>query len=263
MRPASMQVLLAILWTSPVLAGPAPFAWSQRPGTVGVTLTTELTASSGSVGEPTSLAPDVAFGLTKDLAVSVITSTFGTSGFRGSAGRGICFTGASHGCPHIYDGAGIEALYSLHRGPLAVAADLGVYTLSFDKDRSGLKLGFKLRYMVGHVVVTSMPNVFVAATERDAMAPNRDLLWLPASVGYQITPRLVAGIAGGLKGPLDGLSDGYEIALGANAQFAVTPRSTVGASWAHGKIIGGEAALPVGTHGLDFRALHVWLTTSF
>jgi hypothetical protein len=200
--------------------------------------------------------------VTPDLTLSVIHSTFGITGFRGGAGRGLCFTGRSHGCPHIYDGAGVEALYGLIRGPLAVAANVGAYGLSYDAGHHGLKLGFKLRYSSGRLAVTSMPSVFVAVTERDATAPNRDILWLPASVAYKLDSKLSIAIAAGIKGPFQGFDERFEVAVGVSAQYALTRASTIGASWAHGKLVGGDAVIPDGTTGLDFRAIHIWLTTT-
>ncbi len=72
-----------------------------------------------------------------------------------------------------------------------------------------------------------------------------------------------AGAAVGLKAPLDDTAgDGYEIAVGVLATYAPSSAALVGASWIHGKLLGGSAALPAGTSGIDSRACHVWITAT-
>lgn len=256
-------ILAVLVGTSPVAAQLPPGLTLPQRG-IGITVVAEVNTSSNAVGEPISIAPDVGFGVTPDLTLSVIHSTFGTTGFRGSAGRGLCVTGQSHGCAHLYDGTGVEALYGLRRGPFSAAALVGAHALSWDAGHLLVKLGFKLRYSVGRVVVGSMPSVFMAITERDdATTPDRDRLFLPASVGYKLTPELTIALAAGIKGPVQDFAERYEIAVGVSAQYALSPAYTIGGSWAYGKIIGGDAALPAGTRGLDYRTIHVWLAMTF
>jgi hypothetical protein len=226
------------------------------------TLTVEVNASEGAFAAPVSIAPDLSYGITDDLTVAVVHSTFATIGFRGNAGRGLCVTGEEDGCPGgVYDNVGAEVLYSLRRGPFAAAADVGYHAWSIDADHHAVKLGLKLRLRHERLTFASAPSVFVAVTARDdAERPQPDRLYLPLTGAYAFTPALSAGLGTGVKGPLDGFGDAYEIALGAFATYAIAPSTTVGASWVHGKILGGDAAVPPGTSGVDFRAAHVWLT---
>ena len=246
---------LLVLLGGRAAANPAPGL--TLPGhTLELVVTTEVNASKNAFGEPTSVAPDVAFGVTPDLTLSVVHSTFGTTGFRGSAGRGLCVTGQDHGCANVYDGGGVEALYGVRRGAFAVAANAGVHALGIDAEHYAGKLGAKLRYTIGRVVLSSLPSVFVAFTERDT---NLDRIFLPVTAAYKVTPAFSLGIATGIKGPFDGFADRYEVAAGASAQYTVAPAITVAASYAHGKLFAGDDALAEGVRGRDLRAVHLWL----
>ncbi|MBA3538524.1 MAG: hypothetical protein H0T79_02745 [Deltaproteobacteria bacterium] len=269
MKLSLLGVVTAVLGAAPVGAEtvePAPPPARPAPGltlpqgSFALTLVTEVNTSVGKLGEPFSLAPDLAVGVTPDLTLSVVHSTFGITGFRGSAGRGLCLAGREHGCPHVYDNAGFETLYSLRRGAFAIAANLGVHALKIAAGHHDLKAGFKLRYATGRVSVTALPSVFVALTERDdAMTPNRDLVFVPAVLAYKVTPAFAVAVATGVKGPIEGFGKGYEVAVALGLQVAISPTVGVGGTWAHGKITGGEATLP-DDNGFDFRALHLWVT---
>ncbi|HLL21306.1 MAG TPA: hypothetical protein VK427_04200 [Kofleriaceae bacterium] len=224
------------------------------------TLTVETDASKGSFGDVVSLAPDVAVGVTDDLTVMLVHSTFGRTGFRGVAGSGICITDA---CKNTYDNVGAEVLYALANGPVAVAADVGIHATSFERDFYIAKVGAKLRYITGRITFASLPSVFIALGHRDDMVPNRDRLWLPVSGMYKVAGGLSLGLSTGFKTSFQEAGDNYEIAAGALAQYTVSPMLTLGASWVHGKIAGGSVAVPDGTNGYDSRAVHVWASANY
>ena len=228
-----------------------------REGAVNATATLEIDASEGAFGDVVSIAPDVSVGATQDLTVSVIHSTVGRTGFRGSAGSGICVTDA---CSHTYDNAGLEALYSLARGSLALAANAGVHATSFDAGFYVAKLGAKARYTANRLSITTLASITIAATHRDDTPPNRDRLWLPIVFMYRVSGGLSLGVGTGLKAPFDDMSGSYEIALGGVAQYAVSPSLSFGASWVHGKLVGGDNVIPDDASGLDYRAIQLWVS---
>lgn len=230
-----------------------------RERAVQATVTLELDASKGAFGDTVSIAPDLAVGVSEELTLALVHSTFGRTGFRGAAGSGICVTDA---CAHVYDNAGVEALYSLRTGDLAVAANAGVHALSFDSAFYVAKLGAKLRYVNGKLTFASLPSVFVAMTSRDAVPENRDRIWLPVSAMYAVGGGVALGVGTGFKAPLDDLDDSFEIAAGLLVQYAVSPSIGLGASWVHGKLGGGDAVLPPGTSGFDTRTVQVWMTAT-
>lgn len=249
-----------LLLAAPVAAQPAPLpGLTLREGAASATLTVENDASSGAFGSIASLAPDLAIGITDDVTLSLIHSTFGRTGFRGVAGSGLCVTEA---CAHTYDNVGVEALYSLRRGALSIAANGGVHATTFDRGHYVAKLGAKLRYKIGKAVVTSLPSVALAISQRENPMPNRDRLWVPLSATYPLVDGLAVGVATGFKGPIDDLRNSYEIAAGVLATYAYSPAIGGGISWIHGKLAGGEMALPSDAQGRDSRAIHLWISAT-
>lgn len=269
-RTAARQVVVVALVLSAAELPLASAEVEERPPPPGLTLprgasslglTVEIDASADRVGEPTSIAPDVALGVTSDLTIALVHSTFATTGFRGGAGRGACVSGTSGGCPRVYDNAGLEAHYGLRRGAVALALVGGAHALSLDAGHHGVKLGGRIRVAQGRLTLASSPALYLAATERGAAAgANRDRYWLPVAASYGIVPALSVGVVTGLKGTMQSAGDTYEIALGATLQGAPSRRVALGASWVHGKLVAGDAALPGGARGRDSRAVQVWLT---
>jgi hypothetical protein len=249
------RIALCALVASPAYANPL---LPLPAGGVNATLHLEQDVSSGQLGELVSLAPDLAVGVTRELTLSLVHSTFGRTGFRGAAGSGLC---ASDACARTYDNAGVEALYTLRRGSLAIAGNAGVHATSLHRDFYVAKLGGKLRLQRGRLAITSAPSVFVAATERDAMSPNRDRLWLPVVASVRAGNGVAVGATTGFKAPLDDVGGAYEVAAGVMIQYTPSSELSFGASWVHGKLVAGDA-LPADTTGFDSRALHIWISAT-
>lgn len=231
------------------------------PGHVFAQLDVEINVAKDAVAKPLSIAPDVSIGATRDLTLSLIHSTFGTTGFRGGSGLGLCVTGTSGGCPHPYNNIGAEGVYSLLAGDEAVAFVAGVYSLDLADAFVDLKLGLKTKITSGPLSLTLNPSVYAALDKRDAMTPNIDQLYVPVGLSFKISSVLTAGLGSGIKGPLNGFTrfgTGFTVPFGVNALVTLDPHFAVGASFTFGKLVGGTA-VPDATTGADFRAIHVWL----
>jgi hypothetical protein len=262
--PAAAEGVAAPI-AAPVKAAPG---LTLREGQISlaVNLEVEMTADKGA--QPLSIAPDVAVGVTDDLTLALVHSKFATTGFRAAVGGGLCVTGTDDGCAHAYDNVGLEGWYAVTRGRLAVAAGGGLHALRLDDGWYALKVGLKVRATAagGKLAVSALPSVLVAVSERDPMAPakpNKDRLWIPVSAMYKLTGKIAAGLGTGLKGPISGFGDAWEVPLGVLGQVTVDPRITVGASWVFGAMIGGatnpDAPLPP-LKGPDLRGLQVWVS---
>ncbi len=249
-------------------AAPAP-APAPPPGitlakaTINIAVNLELNVSAEAVGKPVSIAPDVSYGVSDDLTVALVHSTFATTGFRAKAGGALCLTGKDNGCVGVYNNVGAEAWYSLARGPLAVAAVGGFHALNLDAGFYDLKVGAKLKYTAGKVAVISQPSVLVGLTKRKVadVATNKDTLWIPVQVTYKVSAPVTVGVGSGLKGPLQGFGDGWQVPLGFMGQYAVNKQLGVGLSWTFGALVGGATNLPdpaPAAKGIDPRGLQLW-----
>lgn len=239
--------LLVILATAGVAhAQPAPGMLDD--GLFTATITAEVEASEGTFGDPASIAPDLAYGVSNDLTVMLLHSTFGRTGFRGNAGEGLCFTDA---CGDLYDNVGGEAYYSLARGPVAAALGGGFHVVSFDGEAYAAKIGARLRAMAGDIAFVSVPSVLFSVAHRDEQP---DRLFVPLNVVVPFGQVSVGGITG-FKTPLEEVADNYEIAAGVFVSYTHSPSVSFAASWVHGKIVGGNDSA-----GIESRALQLWVT---
>jgi hypothetical protein len=249
---------IAIVWflsSTAAHAGPPSLALPE--GKMQVALTVELESAADRLGDPITIAPDLAYGVTRDLTLSVVHSKFGVTGFRAVTGGGLCVAGD---CAHVYNNAGVEALYALRDGRASVAAIGGIHAMDLDGGLYDAKLGVRARFTAGRFAVLASPSVLVALTERtDAMGVrrNRDLYYAPVLATYRIAPRLTAGLGTGVKGAFEDAANAWEVPLGAVASCAIDPRVTVGASFVFGKLVGGAAAT-----GTDFRGTQMWITVT-
>lgn len=266
-RVALFGMLACFAWPAIANADGKPASLTLKAGGLFVQLDLEMNLARGAVFKPVSIAPDVSIGVSSDLTVSLVHSTFGTTGFRGGTGSGVCVTGTSGGCPHVYNNVGGEAVYSLVQGDAAVAAVGGLYSLNLDGSFLDLKIGAKTRYTAGAVSLLFTPSIYAGLNHREAATPNADQLYLPVAITYKLAPPVTVGIGSGIKGPLAGFSkfgDKYTVPLGVNTVFTINATLAVGASFTFGKLAGAPElsnAMPPAT-GSDFRAVHVWLNYS-
>ena len=261
------RIVFGILAWSAVVHADPPARLTLQPGALFVQLDLELNVAKDAVGKPFSIAPDASYGLTKDLTLSVIHSTFGTTGFRGGTGDGLCVTRAKNGCAHLYNNVGGEALYSLAEGDAPIAAVVGLYSLNLDQSFVDLKLGLKTKFIEGAFALLFNPSIYLGLDDRAAMTPNVDQLYLPVGLTYKVAPPLTIGVGSGIKGPANDFTKfgkAWLVPLGANAVVTINPAIAVGAAFTFGKLVGAPAlsdATPSQT-GEDFRAIHVWLNYS-
>lgn len=273
----TLPLVATILLASPARADepapapppPPPPGLTLAQGKLNLAVNLEVEMTSDKVGKPVSISPDVSYGVTRDLTVALVHSRYATTGFRAAVGGGLCVTGEDNGCVQPYNNVGAEAWQNVARGPLAAAVGGGVHALNLDAGFYAVKLGAKARYTVDKLAFHFLPSVFVAVTEREDDAGNRlqkDTIWLPVQATYKATPALTVGLGSGIKGPLSGFGDAWQIPLGCMALYAIDPATTVGASWVFGQVLGGatnppDPAPPV--KGFDFRGLQVWGARTF
>lgn len=253
MRRLTFSTLLAL--ALPATAAAAP-GLTLPAGKVNVALNAELGMNDGAAAKPISLSPDISYGVSDELTVALVHSRFAATGFRAVAGGGLCLTGEDGGCANVYDNVGVEAWYSLGGGAVKLAAGGGVHALSLDGGFYAAKLGLRARWQRGKTAVVALPSLFVAVTERDEVMGarvNPERLWVPVQLLYRVADPVTLGLGSGIKGPLQGFGDAWELSLGISAQYAVDKSLGLGASLVFGKVVGGADAT-----GFDYRGVQLW-----
>jgi len=193
----------------------------------------EINLSSGAVFKPFSLSPDLWYGATDDITVGLVHSGLGASGFIGGVGDALCLTGTSGGCGKLYPGVGLDVRYKLTTGDLAWAADGGLYARALDPFQLAIKLGIAGRWHSGQLAVELLPNLFLGLTNRSpaammvgtmtvAAATNQEVLSVPVTGLYSLTPQLALALQLGVVLPLENLGDGYAIPLSIGGHYQAT-----------------------------------------
>lgn len=267
-KPAAAAPAPAVSAAAEPAPSPPPASMTLRQGVVAGAITLEVSFATDRVPappraepfEPTSIAPDVAVGVTDDLTLGIINSSSALTGFRGSAGAGLCLTGTDGHCAHVYSTGGVEALYSLAKGPVAIAADAGFLLTSFTPEvHEDLKLGVKMKLSDGNVFALFSPSVWIALDDRYARAvPHKDQIWAPIGLWVK-TGATALGVGTGVKGTVKDFKDNMSVPIGLAVQYTVQPRVSIGGSFVFGKMLGGSGVV---NPGPDARALQLWINVA-
>lgn len=253
------RAALACLVAVPHLAGADSI--TIAPHKLQVIATTEMSLSKDKEFEPVSLAPDASYGLTSNLMVSFISSGYGTTGFRGSAGSGLCLTTATHGCAHLFNNLGGETVFGVSKGTAAIGLVGGLYSLNVDASFIDFKVGLKSRFTFGNGAILFNPSYYVGLNRRDAMVANRDQVYLPVGVSWKLDPQFAIAVGSGIKSAsVKSFADNYQIPIGVGAVATINAQLSIGAAFTWGRLFGAKALREMTPPGVgeDFRFLQVW-----
>ena len=222
------------------VAAAAPDDLIARPlvldeGQLRADVTAEISLSTYyATGQPTSLAPDLWYGVLPELTVGVIHSDLSLD--RIQAGASFCVVTNAVVCPDRYHGSAIDVLYSMETGTFAAAAHARL--LLFDKPAPedpgpypgamsppeptrfipALTIGETLRWHRGRWSITGDPYLQLGLANRQY--GNRAQLWLPVTFAMQPVARLALEFRTGWNSTLATIGDGYNVpaAIGVRAR---------------------------------------------
>jgi hypothetical protein len=221
---------------------------------------------SGAVFKPFALSPDIWYGATDKVTVGLIHSSVGATGFIGGANTPLCLAGSDGGCGDVYSGFGLDARYPLKAGPLALAADGGLYIRHFDPFQLALKIGAVGRWHSGKIAVEFAPNLFFGLTNRSggavgttSVAGNQEVFDLPATLLYAVTPKAALALQTGVILPLQSTGDLYAIPLSIGGHLHVNESLNVNLAFTLTALAGGSAQKT----GFDGRSLTLGGTYAF
>ena len=191
----------------------------------------EVNLSSDAAGKPISLAPDIWYGATDQVTVGLVHSDLGDSGFIGTVGDGICFTGSSNGCAHVYDNLALHGRYGLAKGDLALALDGG---LSFEQLSDPFLLSFTVglvgRWHKDKLAIEFQPRVFIALTHRSADAnvmgdvAHDDFFSVPGTLMYEVAPKVNVFGQLGFAFSFEHAGDTFLIPFSVGASYRAMPQ---------------------------------------
>jgi hypothetical protein len=210
--PTRAALAVAALVALPSVAGASPDDIVARPlvlpaRSIEAAAVVEVDLSVRRLGQPTSLAPDVWYGVTDDLTIGLVHSARALS--RVDAGSGYCFRDEAHGCARAYDNVAVEARSSLASGPLSAALVVRFVNASFDPWKPRLGVGTRARWQLGRFAITGEPSLSFGLDNRER--GNRDALDVPLWLAAQPTRRWALHLRSGVRGTLATFSDTYEI----------------------------------------------------
>jgi hypothetical protein len=226
-------------------------------GLFNVRLLLHVNASEGAFGKPVSLAPDLFYavtdslslGLLHNLPMGILTRASGAPLLAG--GPGLCLTGKSNGCPHVYDNLGFDVLYGLAFGDFHFSLHGSFFVLSFsDPNPLMLTLGAAAKFHFSDDVALFLdPQFGIAVNHRDR---NKDRLFLPIQLQFQLVRTTALDLLTGVTGQLSAFGDTNEIPLGLALVYNINPHWDIGAKFAFDNLLGHQ---PPGVSRTDWRSL--------
>ena len=228
-------------------AGAGPLL-TLRQGGVSVDGDVVVSLSSGAVGKPVQIVPNVYYGISDQLSVGIAHNP-GAEVFQ-TAGRGLCLTGTDSGCLKFYNNISLDALFSFLRDATKdLAIHGGIDFLFLDPLWASLRVGVKGKMLAGPLVIVFDPSINIGLSKRDE--GNKEALQIPVRIGFMATPELNLGLSVGLIGPLDGFGDSYRVPLGFGGSFALSSQLALRAQFTLDRLIAANDS------GADARTLSV------
>jgi hypothetical protein len=204
--------------------------------------------SASKAGEPISFAPDFYYSVTDTLQLGVVHD--GPMGWQSPPGLGFCLTGQDHGCPHVYDNIGLDAMYGVSVGAVRLSTHSSLFFSHFSPVTMSLALGVmgKAR-LATHVAVLFDPKIAIELTQRDTVD---DALYLPLELQFQLGAATTLKLLTGLSGGLTTFGDTYEIPVGVGLLQNLSRHIDIGLRFSFDNLLGHE---PTGVGRADTRSL--------
>ncbi len=188
--------------------------------------TLRINMSSDDVGDPVTFAPDIYYGVNRQLTIGI------------DHADGLCLSG--DGCGNTYDDFTVDALYNIiYDGVFKLAAHGGLEFRPLDPFTAGMRLGFAAAIGIGNVNIDLDPGVYVAFNNRGDQNDERpDQINAPVRIQYQLTEQNALLVSTGLFGTLSDFGDTAQIPVGFGAVFVVARRFDVGAEFRFERLLG-------------------------
>jgi hypothetical protein len=212
----------------------------------------DVNLSADRAGEPISLAPDLYYSVTDKLQLGLLHQ--GPLGWQARPGLGLCLTGEQHGCPHVYDNLGFDAMYGVAFGKLHLSTHGTLFINSFDQGAVGAAFGVAGKvHLKRRLALFFDPKLEVELSKRDLFD---DQLVIPLELQYQAGALTTLKLLTGLTGGLSAFGDTYEIPVGIGVVRNLSKHVDLGARFSFDNLLG---HIPDGASRGDDRSLALLL----
>ena len=232
-----VRVAIGLLAARSAYAGPtdafAP-ALVLDENHVAAQVTLEANLAAGQTWSPTSIAPDLWYGVTHELTIGVISSDanmdrvppFFEPGDSICIARDHALPGFAASCRRRYHGSGLDGLYELVRGDVEVAARARVVLRDLGPAKPAVTLGAMVRWDDHWFSASADPYLQLGLANTNV--GNRAELWLPITLAAQLS-RVSLELHTGYNSDTSVLNDGYYVPLLVRLRGALPQGFEVGA----------------------------------
>jgi hypothetical protein len=228
--PALVLALLAVASTAHAQGG-YPDAYALRPlqmpaSMVQLKVPVIINMSKGAVGSPVYLPFELRLGLTSDLELRIF-----------QPGHGLCISGQSKGCGHVYNDLGLGLLYSVMREQGMELALLGAVEVTSFASPATLRLdaGLAFKYVAPQFSIAAWPYVGIGLNHRDG---NGDGINIPVEFAYQLSPPTALFAESGLFGDAHDFGGTWSMPLGVGLNYLLQHGIDMGAEFKFTNLIG-------------------------
>ncbi len=213
-----------------------------------------IDASKDSFGKPTSLAPDLFYGVSDTVQIGLLHT--GPMGWQSRPGFGLCLSGTTGGCPKVYNNVGFDFMYGLLYGDFNLSLHSSLFLLPIS-DPTGVMwtIGFTGKFHFSDAVALLFdPQIGVMLAHRDIY---KEQLFIPVELQFQVGAAVSFKVLSGVSGQLSELGDTYQVPLGLGLVGNVTSHLDLGLRFSFDNLLG---HVPTGVDRTDRRSLALLLT---
>lgn len=231
---------MVVLVAASLRAHAAPNDFVARPivldrGELDAQLVADINLAPKQIGHPTSLAPDIWFGVLPALTVGVIHSQPSVDRF--APGATFCVVHQPvTGCESTYRGSGLDVRYGALRGDLAVAPRVRMLIRDLDPIKPAATLGALVRWTRGRFAITGDPYLQLGLANTDR--GNRHALFVPVSFAVQPLARWELALRTGYNSDLAVWRDGWHVPIVLVTRVAASEHVDAGIMLAFASLLG-------------------------
>jgi hypothetical protein len=197
-----------------------------------------INLSKDNVGNPIAIPFDIRFGLTDDLELDL---------FHQYPHGGLCISGQSKGCGHVYNDIAVGLLYSLMRERDVDLSFFGAFEVAQFSSPSLLRLdaGMAFKFVQPQWSIFAKPYIGIGVNHRDQ---NGDAFKMPIEFAFQLSRPTALFIETGFYGDdLHNLGDTWFSPVGVGINYLLQHGIDMGAEFKLDRLIGNGSST-------DFRS---------